>query len=214
MNTLVVYAHPSSTSFNAAIRDEVTQTLTEQGHDVRIHDLYAMNFNPVLDADDFASFGRSEVPEDVAAEQDAIRWADSLVFVYPVWWWDRPAILKGWVDRVIRYGFAFEYGPEGLKGLLNHKTLVIQTHGSTTQMYEAFDAQEAPRRTMMNGTLKFAGIEDATYQAFYGVATSDEAQRQAWLQEVREAVQALAAGEVVGNAVLTESAAANVTASV
>ncbi len=214
MNTLVVYAHPSPTSFNAAIRDEVVSTLTEQGHDVRVRDLYAMNFKPVLDADDFASFGRGEVPADVAAEQDVIRWADALVFVYPVWWWDRPAILKGWIDRVIRYGFAFEYGPEGVKGLLNHKALVIQTHGSTPEMYDAFDAQDAPRRTMMNGTLKFAGIENATYQAFYGVATSTEAQRQTWLAEVREAVQALAAGEVVNDAVLSESATASVTASV
>lgn len=83
--------------------------------------LYELNFNPVLGASDFISFSKGNTPEDIKEEQEHISWADSITFIYPVWWAGLPAILKGYVDRVFSHGFAYAYGENGIEKLLSGK---------------------------------------------------------------------------------------------
>ena len=102
MRVLVVYAHPSAESFAAALRDTAIAALDGAGHEVRLADLYAEGFDPVMSAGERRSYhdeGRNEEP--VAGELARLRWAEALVFVYPTWWYGLPAILKGWLDRVL-----------------------------------------------------------------------------------------------------------------
>lgn len=101
MRTLVVYCHPLPDSFSAAIRDTAIRTLEAGGHEIRLLDLYAMGFDPVLSAAERRAYhdaGANEV--NVAEHLEAVRWAEHLVFVYPTWWYGLPAMLKGWLDRV------------------------------------------------------------------------------------------------------------------
>ncbi|WP_282783704.1 NAD(P)H-dependent oxidoreductase [Nocardia sp. CC201C] len=125
MNTLIVHAHPEPRSLNGALTDVAVSTLTEAGHDVRVSDLYAMNWKPLVDAADFGpaaseplrvvrdsgrAFEAGGLTPDVHAEQDKLRWADTVILQFPLWWYTMPAILKGWVDRVFTYGFGYGVG--------------------------------------------------------------------------------------------------------
>ena len=108
MRALVVYCHPDPGSFNAAVRDVVLEKLAGQRAEVRVHDLYAMQFNPVLTAPEWSGYldcPGNLVP--VAGLVTDVRWADTLIFVYPTWWYGLPAMLKGWLDRVLLPDVAF-----------------------------------------------------------------------------------------------------------
>ncbi|WHS30129.1 NAD(P)H-dependent oxidoreductase [Brucella sp. NM4] len=120
MKALIVYAHPEPRSFNGQLRDIIYETLTAQGAEVAISDLYAMGFNPVEAAEHFSERKRSDVfdvqteqrhafernitSRDVAEEIVKMEDADLVVFQFPIWWFSMPAILKGWLDRVFVYG--------------------------------------------------------------------------------------------------------------
>ena len=108
MRALIVYCHPSEGSFNAAVRDTVQAKLVAAGAQVRISDLYARGFSPILTPPEWQGYldcpgNQSGVAQDV----DDIRWCDTLIFVYPTWWYGLPAMLKGWLDRVLLPDVAF-----------------------------------------------------------------------------------------------------------
>lgn len=108
MHALVVYCHPSPGSFNAAVRDLVLDKLAGQGAEVRLHDLYASGFTPVLTGPEWTSY--LNCPDNLALVADQVadvRWADTLIFIYPTWWYGLPAMLKGWLDRVLLPDVAF-----------------------------------------------------------------------------------------------------------
>jgi NAD(P)H dehydrogenase (quinone) len=126
MNVLLVYAHPEPRSLNGAMRDFIVDRLRQAGHEVKVSDLYAMRWKAVLDADDFPqrdhdkrfdpagdskeAFLAGTQMADVAAEQEKLRWADLVIFQFPMWWFSMPAILKGWFERVYAYGLAYGVG--------------------------------------------------------------------------------------------------------
>jgi NAD(P)H dehydrogenase (quinone) len=108
MRALVVYCHPSPRSFTSAVRDLVLRKLACAGAEVRVHDLYARGFSPVLTRAEWE--GYLDCPGNctpVLEEVEDIRWCDTLIFVYPTWWYGLPAILKGWLDRVLLPDVAF-----------------------------------------------------------------------------------------------------------
>ncbi len=108
MRALVVYCHPRKDSFTAAIRDVVLGKLAAAGAEVRLTDLYARGFQPALTEEEHAGYldspaNRLPVDRDCAD----LEWADTLIFVYPTWWYGLPAMLKGWLDRVLLPDVAF-----------------------------------------------------------------------------------------------------------
>jgi NAD(P)H dehydrogenase (quinone) len=116
MQAFIVYAHPSDDSFTREIRDQFIRGLESAGHGYILSDLYRMNFRTDLSGDEYRreAFYRAElpVPPDVAAEQEKVNRSDAIAFIYPVFWSDAPAKLKGWFDRVWTCGFA--YGPAAI----------------------------------------------------------------------------------------------------
>lgn len=126
MKILIVSAHPEPASLTNAMRDAAVSQLQADGHDVRISDLYAAGWKAVVDRQDFPTLPPSErlrvaaasgeasasgsLTADVAGEQAKLLWADALILAFPLWWMSMPAILKGWIDRVYSYGFAYGVG--------------------------------------------------------------------------------------------------------
>lgn len=110
MRLLVVFAHPSDTSFGAALHARALEVLGAGGHELRSRDLYRMGFDPVLSRQEWDDYlARPEVNAAAQAEHIAdIRWAEGLVLVYPTWFYGPPAILKGWLERVWLPGVTFE----------------------------------------------------------------------------------------------------------
>ena len=149
MKHFVLYCHPDSKSFCHAIIESVVGTLRGKGHEVRIKDLYADGFDPVLKGSDFAAFQAGKTPPDIKAEQDNVLWAETITVIHPVWWTGLPAMLKGYIDRVFALGFAYAFGPDGPKGLLGgRKVVIFSTQGANKEEYDAggmTDAMKRPR---------------------------------------------------------------------
>ncbi|MDS4022435.1 MAG: NAD(P)H-dependent oxidoreductase [Candidatus Competibacter sp.] len=186
MNVLIVYAHPNPRSFNHAILETIDAALRERGCATRTHDLYQMQCRAVLEGEDLLRNWRGDLPADTRREQDAIRWARGLVFVYPIWWFGPPAILKGWIDRVFTRKFAFDFGPDGMQGLLTHeRALILNTLGGDEATYQRERWHELLVRPMAEGVLGACGIRNVVHRAFYQVPTVSLAERQAMLDEVR-----------------------------
>ena len=128
-HVLIVLAHPDTGSLNGSLTAVAAEALREQGHEVRVSDLYAMGWNAVAGPADFrdrAEAGRLHYAResrhafetgtqaaDVEAEQANLLWADAVVFQFPLWWFTMPAVLKGWVERVYAFGFAYGVGVQG-----------------------------------------------------------------------------------------------------
>ncbi|MEB4592214.1 NAD(P)H-dependent oxidoreductase [Candidatus Thiothrix sp. Deng01] len=185
MRVLIVYAHPNPASFNHAMLESCQRGLLEGGHEVRIKDLYAENFDPVLRASDLAVLQTGSIPEKIRHEQEGLLWADGLVFIYPLWWFDRPAILKGWFDHVLTNGTAFEYSQEGVKGLLQHqRALVLITAGGSEDYFRKTDAEHLIYRPVTDGTLAFCGIQDVRHSIYYNVPALSDTER----AEILEAI--------------------------
>ncbi|RQU28705.1 flavodoxin family protein [Burkholderia cenocepacia] len=126
MNVLIVYAHPEPRSLNGALRDFVVGHLEAAGHAVQVSDLYGMNWKAVLDENDVTdrapdarfdpsldskrAFETGTQRDDIAREQDKLKWADAVILQFPLWWFSMPAIMKGWFERVYAYGFAYGVG--------------------------------------------------------------------------------------------------------
>lgn len=108
MRALVLYCHPKAESFTAAVRDTVVERLAAAGAEVRLTDLYARNFDPRLSPEEFDGYEDPETNRLPLAEDCAdLGWCDTLIFIYPTWWYGLPAMLKGWLDRVLVPGLAF-----------------------------------------------------------------------------------------------------------
>lgn len=190
MNHLVVFAHPNQKSFCKGILDTIIKASREKGADVRVRDLYQIGFDAILKPADFESFQSGKVPADIAEEQEHIAWADVITFVYPVWWTQFPAILKGYVDRVFSYGFAYEYVRGVLNGLLKGKKAVLfGTLGLTSEEYEAGGMNNSMKQTSDEGIFNFCGIQDVSHTFFGAVPYVSDETRQGYLQEVERIIK-------------------------
>jgi len=187
MKVLIVFTHPNPNSFNHALLENISAGLENSGHEVRVKDLYKENFNPILSAEDLAILQTGEIPKNIAKEQEQLLWAEGLVFIYPLWWFDRPAMLKGWFDIVLTNGLAFEYSSEGVKGLLKHKkALVIITAGGSEEYFKDNDALQLIHRPVTDGTLSFCGIKDVSHQIYYDISNLSNDERTAILDDTRK----------------------------
>ncbi|AIO38977.1 NADPH-dependent FMN reductase family protein [Burkholderia cenocepacia] len=162
MNVLIVYAHPEPRSLNGALRDFAVAHLEAAGHTVRVTDLYAMNWKAAFDADDVPdrapdarfdpaldskrAFETGAQRDDIAREQEKLKWADAVILQFPLWWFSMPAIMKGWVERVYAYGFAYGVGEHsdrhwgdryGEGSLAGKRAMVIVTTGGWESHYSA-----------------------------------------------------------------------------
>ncbi|SDH92597.1 NAD(P)H dehydrogenase (quinone) [Vibrio xiamenensis] len=159
MNHLIIYAHPSDKSLNATIKNNLTEMLKSE-HDVQIRDLHQLNFNPVLSAQDLTDQRRGVVAKEVKTEQQLIEWADCLTFIYPIWWAGMPAMMKGYIDRVFSYGFAYRYVEGKQQGLLSDKkVVVINTQGKSAQEYQASGMDKAIALTSDFGIFQYCGMK-------------------------------------------------------
>ena len=189
MEISVILAHPRPGSFNHAIAETVVATLEEAGHAVRFHDLYAEAFDPVLPSEEIDR--DAVLPPSIGQHCSEIAAADGIVFVHPNWWGQPPAILKGWVDRVLRPGMAYRFAGtdsgEGIPlGLLPARAaLVFNTSNTPPQReQEVFgDPLEALWKTCI---CAFCGIPAFHRRMFGVIVTSTEEQRREWLGEARE----------------------------
>ena len=186
MKYLIIYVHPNQASFNHAILKIVHAKLANKGHEIHVRDLYAQKFDPLLKADDFEQFMQGKVPEDIKKEQDEIAWADTLVLIFPIWWFQMPAILKGYIDRVFSKGFAYDITETGLTGLLqSKKCIIINTTGGPEDSYKQMGFGQSINTIIEDGNFKFCGFNVVLHKYLYGVPYISKEERVKMLEDLK-----------------------------
>lgn len=189
MNIFIVHAHPEPQSFTASMLKTAVEDFTRAGHSVEVSDLYAMQWNPVASPADFGSrkkedylvyaleqrynYEAATIAPDIAAEIEKIKKADLIIFNFPLYWFSVPAILKGWIDRVLVSGFCYGglrfYDNGGLKG---KKAMLSFTLGGREHMFgdDAIHGDlDTMLRPLLRGTLAYVGLEVLPYFAAYHI---------------------------------------------
>jgi NAD(P)H dehydrogenase (quinone) len=191
MRVLVVHCHPEPTSFNRVLCDTAIASLTSAGHSVDLIDLYADGFEARLSAEERAVYETPDPILDplVRKYADLVLSAEALVFVYPTWWWGMPAMLKGWLERVMVTGVSFTLNPETGKVKPNLNKIVrvvgITTYGSSRLAMFAFN--DAGRRLVTRCVRLLANRVRcrSKWLGLYNMDGSTYEQRAAFVEQVR-----------------------------
>ncbi|MDD5169834.1 MAG: NAD(P)H-dependent oxidoreductase [Syntrophales bacterium] len=194
MKISVILAHPDQRSFNYAIAETVVEQLKQNRHGVFFHDLYRENFEPLLIQDEISK--DAPLPKVIAGYCEEIVEADGIIIVHPNWWGQPPAIMKGWIDRVIRPGIAYEFmecdSGEGIpKGLLRAGAAVVFNTANTLPEREESVFGDPLETIWKNCIFRLCGIHVFHRRTFSVIATSTEAQRKEWLGEVRAVIDSV-----------------------
>lgn len=188
MNILIVYAHHEPSSFTAAMKNVAVEVLSTQGHSVTVTDLYGLGFSPIAQKWDFvatsgghfnymleqkhaANLNMAFSP-DVLGEIEKLKMAELVLFITPLWWSTVPAILKGWFDRVLAMGVAWDGNQMFETGLMRgRQAMLITAGGQPMEYYRTDGAHKSDITTMLHhinhGTLAFCGFN--VHEPFYAL---------------------------------------------
>ncbi len=179
MNVLIIYAHHEPTSFTSAMKNLAIEVLSQQGHNVVVSDLYGQGFNPLAQKWDFVTTSGGHFnymleqrhaarldlafSPDILGEIQKVQVAEIILFVAPIWWFSVPAILKGWFDRVLAMGVAWDSGKIYENGLLGGKqAMLIAPAGGPVEYYRTEGRHKAAPEQILHpinhGTLAFCGM--------------------------------------------------------
>lgn len=191
MRISIILAHPNPESFNHAIAAAAAEALSGAGHQVTLHDLHRERFDPVLPKEELAP-GMPASPT-VAAHCLEAAQADGFVIVHPNWWGQPPAILKGWVDRVLRMGLAYKFvvgdNGEGIPvGLLKAQAAVVFNTANTPMERERTTFGDPLDGLWKRCIFDLCGVRKVERRVFSPVITSTPAERERWLAEARALV--------------------------
>jgi NAD(P)H dehydrogenase (quinone) len=220
MKILIVYAHPEPQSLNGALKDFAVQHLQQAGHQVQVSDLYAMQWKAVLDAEDTReqidprrfypdrdsehAFACGLQSADITAEQQKLLWADTVILQFPLWWFSLPAILKGWVERVYAYGFAYgvgehcdtHWGDRYGEGTLAGKRAMLIVSAGGWQSHYSPRGINGPIEDLLypihHGVLYYPGFEVLPPYLIYRTSRVDEARFAVIRSELAQRLDTLA----------------------
>lgn len=192
MKISLILAHPNPQSFNHAIAGSAVKVLGENGHTIFYHDLYQERFNPCLPW--------SEIEQDIRGNEEIGRYcreissSEGIIIVHPNWWGQPPAILKGWIDRVLRAGVAYRFeegdAGEGVPlGLLKATTAVIFNTSNTPEAREKQVFGDPLENLWKNCIFKLCGVEKIVRRIYGVMVTSSDAERKSWLTEAAQLVR-------------------------
>lgn len=191
MRISVILAHPDEGSFNHGIAQAAVNQLECNGHEVSFHDLCQEGFDPLLPYDEIAR--NAALPAAIETHCKEIAEADGIIIVHPNWWGQPPAILKGWVDRVIRPGIAYEFqendSGEGVpNGLLQAKAAIVFNTTNAEAEREKLVFGDPLETIWKNCIFGLCGVTHVVRKVFGMMVTSSDTQRVAWLAEVKKTV--------------------------
>lgn len=183
---LIIFAHPNGqSSLNHSILQQALEASHQLGVETQVRDLYRLNFQPILSQEEIQSSFQGIVPNEIVQEQNLIEQADLITLIYPLWWMGFPAILKGYIDRVFTYGFAYKTEGYASVGLLSSKKMQhFVTLGNAYEKYENLGFTHSLQDCLVDGLFNFCGITDIQHHLFGNVHSLTENAAQELLQQV------------------------------
>ena len=196
MKTLIVFTHPHEGSYGYAILSAVQNGLKKGGHPCKVINLDKEGFDPVMHAKDlkaFAELGRgnmaalSELDPAVLRYKKKLEWAERLVMIFPTWWMTMPAVMKGFIDKVIFPGIAYEMENGRLESRLHNlkQVTVISTMNTPADIYRDM-FNNSLEGSLIKGTFNQIGIHDARWISLNMVKQVGSEVRAQWLEELEE----------------------------
>lgn len=184
--TTIIYAHPYEQSFNHAILQRVRELLESKGEAYKLIDLYADGFNPAYTKEELALFNQGKALDPLVLHyQEILKKTDRLIFIFPIWWADMPAIVKGFEDKVFLKTLAYNPTPTGIKGCLTQiREAVVITTSTAPTWYLKFFCGNVIGKTMIGHTLKGIGVGSGRWINFGGMDKSTAQARQSFLDKL------------------------------
>ena len=187
MKVLIILGHPDNTSFNHAIACTCKKEIENNGHSVFFHDLYNEKFNPLLQID---SLNQDIKPdENLKTHIEDLTNSDAIIVIHPNWWGQPPAIIKGWLDRVLVQGIAYDFiqnekGEYIPIGLLKAKIALILNTSNTPDDLDNEILNDPLDSIWKERVFKFCGVNQIVRKNFSTVKNSNVNQRSQWLSEI------------------------------
>nr|WP_300004698.1 NAD(P)H-dependent oxidoreductase [Tissierella sp.] len=189
MKHLIIYSNPDKNSFSHEIKEYVEKFSLDLGHEIEVRDLYLEEFNPVLSLEELEMESDEKVLPDVKKEQDYIDWADTITFIYPIWW-QIPAMMKGYFDRVFSYGYAYRLEGDQPTGLLpSKKVLKYNSMGTPREIYEKNGLRQAYEKAIDKGILESSGLKVIESILFGGNPRDHDELRDQYLKELETSLK-------------------------
>ncbi len=186
---LIIVGHPDlENSFNGAIARTAAAALTAQGYEPVIRDLYAEKFDPVMTLAETKEKA-SDAPAEMLAEMEQVKECAGMIFVHPNWWGTPPAILKGWLDRVLRNGFAYGFTENGPWQALSEKIVQVFTTSNTPRNVELEVYGDPLENFWKTIVFSLVGAKSFERRNFEQIILSDEKMRAEWLAEVAATIR-------------------------
>ena len=183
MKTTIIYGHPYDKSFNRAILHEVLQCVGEEGC---LIDLIKDGFNPVMSEEDLRLYGEGRSNDPLVMKYNRILDnTDRAIFIFPIWWYDMPAVMRGFMDKVHLRGSAYGDTPAGVGPLRNIKTYLFTTSNATNDNLKDKFGDPIPG-TLIAATLRGCGYADAEWYNMEDISHSTEAQRKEFLAKIKD----------------------------
>lgn len=182
---VIIYCHPYNKSFNHAVLEQVTTTLTQQDFEPQVIDLYADHFNPAYDQAELRLFHDGKTHDPLVTNYlQMLKNADGVIFITPVWWNSIPGMLKGFIDKVMKEGEGLSHTVTrtGIKGeLTNLRHAYVFTTSTSPTLYLKFICGNAIKKIFINKTLKQLGIHSGKWFNLGGITNSSLVKRQRYL---------------------------------
>jgi len=185
MNTTIIFAHPYQQSYNKAILDKVVQTLTTNKHDYTIIDLYKDDFNPILTEEELSVYNQGKSLDPLVEKYNAILdQTEQIILIFPIWWYDMPAIMRGFFDKVMLTGSAYYEDDKGIHPLRNIGKTVLFTTSSAPTAQLISDFGDPINKVIIAGTFKAIGWQNAQWYNLGLIGTISDTEGKAFLDNI------------------------------
>jgi putative NADPH-quinone reductase len=187
--TTIIYAHPYEWSYNRAILDTVMGSLKAHAREYALIDLYRDSFDPVLTKEELAVYGKGDYRDPLVEKYNGILdKTEKVVLIFPIWWYDFPAIMKGFLDKVMLPGSSYSSGENGLRAVRNiPRTLIITTASASTEALTD-NLGDTVNRMMIGVIFKAIGFNGAVWENFGSIGESTPEERKNFLSKISELV--------------------------
>ncbi|WP_054634968.1 NAD(P)H-dependent oxidoreductase [Thalassobacillus sp. C254] len=187
---LILFMHPDKDSFNGAILQKVKETFQSSGEEVMVRDIHQLALSPVLSRKEYKDSLQGIYPREVKEEHRYMEWADKITIIFPLWWGTFPAAGKGYLDRILSYGFAYELDGEDPIGKMKGKEVgVIYTTGSPKEEYEGSGMADSVNKIMEEAIFSFCGFTPLPPLHFGNVVLASEEEHEEMLSQAKEYIK-------------------------
>lgn len=181
----IIFTHPWAGSFNKAVLDAVVNKLSSENKEYQIIDLYKDNFNPTFSIEELALFSKGETTYELTKQyQEKLKNSDEVIFIFPIWWSFIPAVLKGFIDKVMLKGYAYQIDNTGWHPLLVFERVTILTTSQSPTEYFVKSIQDV----FINQTLTQVGMGNAVWYNLEQTSSGDDSYRAAFLNKIKDMI--------------------------